>query len=123
VDKAQVSDWLRRYVEAWKSYDRSDIGALFSNDVEYRFHPYDDPTRGRDTVIESWFGDNKDDPGTYNGEYEPVAVDGNTAVAVGTSTYLDASGSVSRVYDNCFIMQFDDDGRCRSFIEYYMKRP
>ena len=123
MDKAQVSDWLRRYIEAWKSYDRSDIGALFSNDVEYSFHPYDDPTRGRDAVIESWFGDNKDDPGTYNGEYEPVAVDGNTAVAVGTSTYLDASGSVSRVYDNCFIMQFDDDGRCRSFIEYYMKRP
>ena len=123
MEKSLVSQWLRRYVDAWKSYDRTEIADLFSADVEYRFHPYDEPERGREAVVESWFGDNKDEPGTYDGSYEAVAVDGDTAIAVGHSTYLNADGSVDKVYDNCFVMRFDGDGRCRSFTEFFMKRP
>jgi ketosteroid isomerase-like protein len=123
MEKSKVSEWLRRYVDAWKSYDRTQIADLFSEDVEYRYHPYDEPERGRDVVVESWFGDNEDKPGTYDGAYKPVAVDGDTAIAVGHSTYLNADGSVEKIYDNCFVMHFDDDGRCRSFTEFYMQRP
>jgi ketosteroid isomerase-like protein len=123
MDKVQVANWLRRYVDAWMSYDRSDIAALFGEDIEYRFHPYDEPVRGRDAVVESWFGDNKDEPNTYDGSYEPVAVDGDTAVATGYSTYYGPDGSVDKIYDNCFIMRFDDAGRCREFTEFFMQRP
>jgi hypothetical protein len=28
-----------------------------------------------------------------------------------------------RVYDNSFVMRFDDAGRCRDFVEYYIRRP
>jgi uncharacterized protein Veg len=45
------------------------------------------------------------------------------AVAVGMSSYRDASGLIDRVYDNIFVVRFDDDGRCREFTEWYMKRP
>jgi ketosteroid isomerase-like protein len=45
VDRSQVAGWLRRYMEAWKSYDRAQIGELFSEGAEYRYHPYDDPVR------------------------------------------------------------------------------
>ena len=30
MNKQQAADWLTRYVEAWKSYDRAAIGDLFS---------------------------------------------------------------------------------------------
>jgi hypothetical protein len=30
---------------------------------------------------------------------------------------------VTQVFDNCFVMRFDGDGRCREFTEYYTKRP
>ena len=79
------------YVEAWKSYDREAIGALFSDDVSYRYHPYDEPVEGREAVVESWLGEgehegasSRDEPGTYDASYEPVAVDGDVAVATGT---------------------------------------
>lgn len=123
MDRAQVSEWLNRYVDAWKSYDRSEIAALFADDIEYRYHPYDDPVRGRDAVVESWFGDNKDEPKTYDGSYEPVAVDGEVAVATGYSTYYHPDGSLRTIYDNCYIMRFDDEGRCREFTEFFMERP
>ena len=56
MEKADVSRWLDAYVQAWKSYDRDAIGALFTGDVSYRYHPYDEPLRGREAVVSSWFG-------------------------------------------------------------------
>jgi ketosteroid isomerase-like protein len=130
MDHAAAQGWLDRYVAAWESYEPDAIADLFSEDVVYRYHPYDEPIVGRDAVVASWLGEGesddastRDEPGTYEASYSPVAVDGDTVVAAGTSTYLDSpGGSVDRVYENCYLMKFDGDGRCREFTEYYMKR-
>jgi hypothetical protein len=86
---------------------------------------------GRDAVVASWLGEAssdqaaaRDEPGTYDGSYSPVAVDGEVVVAVGTSTYTESPGCrVTEVFDNCFVIRFDDEARCREFTEYYTKRP
>ena len=122
MDKQQVAAWLERYVDAWESYDRDRIAALFSEDAEYRYHPYDEPVRGRAAIVASWL-EERDEQGTYRASYRPVALDGDVAVATGTSSYLGPDGSIDKVYDNCFVMLFDDSGRCRRFTEWYMKRP
>jgi ketosteroid isomerase-like protein len=122
MDRQSVSRWLGAYVEAWKTYDRNKIADLFTTDAEYRYHPYDEPARGRDAIVESWFED-PDEPGTYEGHYEPVVVEGDVAVAVGTSSYRNASGVIDRIYDNIYLMRFDAEGRCREFTEWYVKRP
>ena len=117
-----VSQWLAAYVEAWKSYDPESIGALLSEGVLYRYHPHDEPLRGREAVVASWLED-RDAPGTYDAEYRPVAVDGDVAVATGSSTYYaKPGGEIDRVYDNCFVIRFDDQGRCREFTEWFMVR-
>ncbi len=127
MDKTEVDRWLRAYVEAWKSYDRDQIGELFAEDVKYRYHPYDDPVEGRDAVVRSWLGDaasTRDKKGTYDAAYRAVAIDGDLAVATGTSSYLsEPGGPVQKVYDNCFVMRFDSAGRCREFTEWYVPRP
>jgi hypothetical protein len=44
-------------------------------------------------------------------------------VAVGETTYRDSPGGpVARRYENVWLIDFDADGRCRSFTEYYMQR-
>lgn len=131
MNRAAVDSWLQAYVEAWKTYDRDQIGALFSEDVQYRYHPYDDPIRGRDAVVESWLGESeepgastRDQEGTYDASYRAVAVDGDVAVATGSSSYTsEPGGEVERVFDNCFVMRFDSAGRCREFSEWFMERP
>lgn len=131
TDRARVERWLDAYVAAWKSYDREEIAALFSEDVEYRFHPYDEPVRGREAVVAAWLGESeqegaseRDAPGTYDASYAPAAVDGDVAVATGTSTYASESGGpVTDAYDNCFVLRFDGQGRCSEFTEYFVKRP
>jgi hypothetical protein len=121
---------LDRYVQAWKSYDRDDIAALFAEEVAYRYHPFDEPIVGRDAVVSSWLGEGdidnestRDAPGTYDARYTPYAVDGNVVVATGTSVYRDhPDGPVTRTFDNCFLMRFDDSGRCMEFTEYFLER-
>lgn len=131
MERGDVARWLAEYVEAWRTYDPDRIAALFADDIEYRYHPYDEPIRGRDAVVESWLGEGdhedastRDSEGTYDASYAPVAVDGDVAVATGSSTYFESPGGpLEEVYDNCFVMRFDDDGRCREFTEWFIKRP
>jgi SnoaL-like domain len=125
-----VQAWLDRYVQAWQSYDGDQIAALFSEGAEYRYHPWDDPVRGRDAIVDSWLnpgGDatQRDVAGTFEASYRPYAVDGDVAVAIGRSTYwIDASrAEVFRLYHNTYLLAFDASGGCRSFTEFFMKEP
>ena len=128
--REDVDRWLKDYVAAWKSYDRGQIEALFAADISYRYHPEDDAIEGRAAVVESWLGEGnhsdastRDEPGTYDAAYRAVAVDGQVAVATGISSYRESPGGpVVRVYDNCFVMQFDSEGRCREFTEWFIQR-
>jgi ketosteroid isomerase-like protein len=131
MDHQAAQDWLDRYVAAWLSYDRDAIADLFSEDVCYRYHPYDEPIVGREAVVASWLGEGgsddastRDQPGTYDASYAPIAVDGDVVVATGTSSYRDEPGGpVTRVYENCYVIRFDGEGCCHAFTEYYLKRP
>jgi SnoaL-like domain len=131
VDRASAQAWLDSYVAAWLSYNADDISALFTENIAYRYHPYDNPILGREAVVASWLGEsdsegasNRDAPGTYSARYAPVAVDGEVVVATGTSSYSERpDGPIVRTYDNCFVMRFDSGGRCREFTEYYIQRP
>jgi ketosteroid isomerase-like protein len=117
MDRVDVDEWLEAYVAAWKRYDRDEIGALFSADVEYRYHPYDEPLRGRDAIAESWL-DDRDAPGSWDATYRPLMFDGDRAIATGETRYADGN-----VFSNLFVLRFDGDGRCTEFVEYYVQHP
>jgi ketosteroid isomerase-like protein len=118
MERADVQRWLDDYVAAWKSYDREAIAALFSEDCEYSYRPHGDTVHGREAIVRSWLEDDPDKPGTYDGSYVPFAVEGDAAVAVGTSSYTESD----TVYDNCYLLRFDAEGRCSEFTEFFMKR-
>jgi hypothetical protein len=123
MQKAAVIDWLKAYVSAWESYSPEAIGALFTEDAVYSFHPFDDPVVGRQAIVDSWLKD-PDAAGTFTANYEPIAVDGDTAVVNGRSTYFKDSSrnELTKQWDNIFVIEFDKDGRCRSFREWYVAR-
>ncbi len=119
----ELQGWLDRYIGAWRSYDPELIGDLFSADAECRYHPYEEPKRGRRAIVDSWF-EGKDEPGTWEAEYRPFAVEDDAVVATGRSYYRDEpEGEIKRVYHNCFVMRFDDEGRCAEFTEWFLLQP
>ena len=131
MNRAGAQAWLDSYVAAWLSYDADDIRALFTEDIAYRYHPFDDSIIGREAVVASWLGESdsdgastRDTPGTYSARYAPVAVDDDVVVATGTSSYSERPGGpIVRIYHNCFVMRFDGEGRCREFTEFYIRQP
>ena len=119
MTRDDVNRWLARYIEAWKSYEPDAIGDLFSENAEYRYHPYDEALTGRDAIVADWLA-NRDTPGTYDAAYTAFAVDGDRAVATGTSSYTGAGGN--KTFHNAYLLEFDGDGRCRSFTEFFIEQ-
>jgi hypothetical protein len=122
MNHAEAQQWLDRYVDAWRSNDPEMIGALFTVDVTYRYYPYSVPLEGRDAVVRSWLA-NPDEPGTWEAHYMPFAVEDNKVVATGTSRYFAHDGQTERIYDNCFLIEFDGNNRCRTFTEFFVEEP
>ncbi len=122
MDRDGFHAWLVRYVDAWRLNDATAIGDLFSLDVRYAFDPFDEAVVGRPAVVAAWLAD-PDEPGSWEADYEVLAVDGDTYVAHGRTRYLtDDRSVVDREFANVFVCRFDDDGRCRDFTEWFMRR-
>ena len=126
----EVQAWLDRYIAAWRAYDADAIGDLFSEDARYRYHPSDEGFVGRDAIVRAWLepsGDagSRDEPDTWEAHYEPYVVDGTRAVAIGWSRYYtDATRTtVTDMWDNAYLLEFDVDGHCRAFTEFFVERP
>jgi ketosteroid isomerase-like protein len=126
-DAEQVQQWLDAYTHAWITYDSEEIGALFTDDAEYRGHPWDegdDVVRGRAQIVADWLA-NRDRAGTYNGAYRPLLIQGDQVIAIGLSTYYtdETQTTLDRVYHNLWVLRFNGEGQCRSFTEWYMRTP
>ena len=127
IDAEMVQRWLDAYNHAWTTYDPDEIGELFTDEAEYRWHPWDegdDVARGRSQIVAAWL-ENRDASGTYRGMYRPLLVKDDMAIAVGLSYYYTdkTQETLDRVYHNLWVLQFTDEGRCRSFTEWYMQAP
>jgi ketosteroid isomerase-like protein len=123
MDRTSVQTWLDRYVEAWRANDAELIKPLFSDDAVYSYRPYDDPERtirGNAAIVASWL-EEPDPPDSWEAKYEPYAVEGDRAVAVGFSRYLATDSAPEKTYHNAYLLRFDPDGRCAEFHEYYME--
>jgi ketosteroid isomerase-like protein len=122
---AQLQAWLDRYVAAWRSNDAATIADLFAEDVTYRYYAWardEGVVHGRDALVASWL-DDPDEPDSWEAHYEPFAIEGDRAVATGTSRYFARGAEPERMFWNCYLMRFTDDGRCVEFTEYYMRQP
>jgi hypothetical protein len=116
-DWDDVTDWMDRYRKAWTSNAPDDIRALFTEDAEYLYHPWDEPTVGADAIVESWL-DGRDEPGDWEFEWHPVAREGGTAVVEGRTVYHS-----ERTYRNLWVIELGDDGRASRFTEWFMAEP
>jgi len=124
MNQDAVQAWLDRYSEAWQTYEPDAIRDLFSAAAEYRYHAWDAPLVGREAILADWLnpeGDpaERDQPGSFRSHYEPWLVEGQRAVAIGTSDYNATADRPARMYHNCWLLEFDADGQCSSFVEYY----
>jgi ketosteroid isomerase-like protein len=121
--EAAARRWVEAYEHAWKTNEPDDIRALFTDDATYFTQPWGEPWAGADGIVDGWL-DARDEPGTYQFEWEIAGVDGDRVFVQGRTDYA-ASDELpgGRVYSNLWVIDLDDDGRVRAFTEWYMKQP
>ena len=116
MDEQQVRTWVAAYVEAWENNDAAAVGSLFTPHATYRYDPADEPLRGREAIVASWL-ENKDEPGTWTAQFEPLAVTADVAIVTGTVAY-----NGGKLYSNLWVIRLDSDGAATDFTEWYMTR-
>ncbi|MDH3425081.1 MAG: nuclear transport factor 2 family protein [Acidimicrobiia bacterium] len=117
MTEAEVQNWLDRYVEAWRTHDPDLIGALWTEDATYKYHPGDEPVVGRDAIVANWvkYQDQPLNKNPWTAQYRPWVIDGDRAIAIGETHYEGAED-----YHNSFQLTFRD-GACAAFVEWYME--
>jgi hypothetical protein len=115
MDQQAVVDWVERYMRAWASNDPQEIGDLFSEDALYYTAPFRSPWRSRQGIVEGWLG-RKDDPGSWEFEYEVLSACDGLGVVKGRTNYV----RQGREYSNLWTVRLDSQGRCTEFMEWWM---
>lgn len=119
MDRADVERWVQGYERAWSSNEPDEVGGLFTEDATYRYHPYDEPVRGRDAIVAQWI-ENRDEPQDYAFRFEVAGIDGNLAFVRGVTDYFT---DPRRTYSNLWEIRLAPDGRAEAFTEWYVKHP
>lgn len=126
MDREGVERWIEGYRRAWATDDAADIGALFTDDATYSPFPWPrekNAWHGRDTIVQRWQGHGDSKIG-WRFEHEILAVEGDTAVIEGWTSYDRGEGEPwEEAYANIWLVRFADDGRARQFAEWWVERP
>lgn len=120
MEPSELQSWIDAYVEAWRSNDAPRVGALFADDARYYTHPFREPWNGRDEIVRKWL-EHPDPPESWKADYHALAVNGNTGVVRGKTTYLKKDGSIETEFANIYVIDFDQEGRATEFTEWFME--
>lgn len=115
MDKKLFKDWIEGYLKAWTSNDPDDIAALFSEDADYYTLPFREPWARREAIIKGWIA-RDDQPGTWQFEYDWLAIEGDTGVLRSLTKYGKST------YSNIWLIKLNKDGRCHEFREWWVKK-
>jgi hypothetical protein len=107
---SDITNWIEKYVHAWRTNDVADIAALFTPDAEYSETPYETLWVGQEAIVKGWQSRWVWQKGGWSFEWEIVESNRESAIIAGVGTYAELG-----VFDNVWTVTFADDGRCKRF--------
>jgi hypothetical protein len=122
LTRDRFASWLERYIAAWRSADPAAIGDLFSEHVTYSQNGGQSSVEGREAVVADWLEASYEPELTWEASYEPLALEEELHIAIGSTRYLRQDGSREE-FSNIFVCRFDDEGRCDDLREWWMRAP
>ena len=129
IGRDVVLRWIDRHDAAWRAADPAAIAGLFSADAVYHLGPWDapwrgldGPFRGRDAIATGWLAGGIEGE-RFSADTEILAIDGARAVVRRRITYFEADRSVESRHDTCWVVDFDADGRCVEYQEWFVEGP
>ncbi len=116
MDRERAAAWVADYQRAWRSPGTDALAEIFTEDAVYLQGPYDPPLVGLPEIAPMWDEERTGPDETFAMTSEIVAVEGDTAVVRVEVVYGDP---VHEEFRDLWIIHFAEDGRCRSFEEWW----
>lgn len=110
--------WMTAYGRASTENDPQASANLFAEIARYHENPFDEPITGRAAIYEYW------DKGARNfkdkeSTFEILSMNGNTGIARWSSKFTVTESGKRLALDCLFVVEFDDEGLCQSFREWW----
>jgi ketosteroid isomerase-like protein len=113
MEADNVSRWVTAYEATWRTPGTDGLAALFAEGATYLVSPWAEPVIGLAAIAELWEAERERPDEEFTMTSSVVAVDGSAAVVRAEVHY--ARGETWR---DLWVLEFDDDGRCRAFEEW-----
>lgn len=111
-----VETWAESYRRAWEQSDDELAAALFTVDATYRSNIFEDPHVGGDGIRAYWRQATSTQREIEVRMGRPIVEGGRASVEFWT-TMEDSGADIT--LPGCLLLEFDEDGLCRSLHEYY----
>jgi hypothetical protein len=115
MDRAELARWIESYERAWRTAGTAMRADLFTPEATYRSAPFDEAVVGLPAIAGFWETEREGPAEPFTMQWEPVAVDGNVAVARVEVAY---HAPPSPVYRDLWIITIEADGLCSAFEEW-----
>jgi hypothetical protein len=113
--RTQLAQWIETYERAWRTPGVALLESLFVADARYSPAPYAETIVGLPAIARMWEAERLGAFESFTMAHAIVAVDGRVGVVRVTVHY---ESPREQEYRDLWIIDLDDDGRCRSFEEW-----
>lgn len=120
--RAALERWLERYGRAWERHDAGAFADLFTEDALYQERPFDEPLRGRQAV-RAYAETAALHQRGVSFAHEVLGFADGKALALWRAAYEKASNGEATRLSGVFLLEFGEDGRCRSLREWWDADP
>jgi len=121
MTKTRFDAWLEAYGRAWRSRDPEAAASLFTSDATYSETPFGEPAIGHEGIRRYW-AENTEVQIEIAFSHEILALSGDRGIARWWAEYTRLPKGTRAGLDGIFLLDFADDGRCRSLLEWWHRR-
>lgn len=118
---AAFAHWLHSYGQASIDDDPQASAALFAQDACYYESPFDRPLASRQAIYDYWAA-GAQNLADKRASFEILAVRDQVGIARWLGRFVVKATGAAVVLDCIFVAEFDDDGLCCCFREWWHSR-
>ena len=121
MDANGFNQWLAQYGAAWQNRDPQAAVRLFTADASYQETPFDIPMQGSQEIREYW----EDVPRFQEDisfQWEVYCMTGGRGIAHWQAEFIRRSSGERVRLDGILAADFDAQGLCRSFREWWHRQ-
>ncbi len=121
LTREHFQQWMETYGRASAEDDPRASANLFAEHAAYYENPFAEPIAGREAIFDYW---NKGAQTLKDKEstFELLSVNGHSGIAHWQSKFTVIESGKRLALDCVFIVEFDDDGLCQTFREWWHTR-